>query len=119
MTKNCSRLDASPERQPATKAWISNTTTDGTDQFQALRRLPHGGTLMVQDRDNHNDAVLFIITGPLIDKGAYVEVPVLFLEGQGVLASAQCLVAVFNPGPLLSLTPSAPVHEQYDTYRHG
>lgn len=91
-----------------TKAWIRNTTVDGTDQFQALRKIPSGGTILVQDRDNHSNAVLLDIVGPVVDKGAYVEIPVIYQEHQGVLASAQTLVAIFNPGPILSLVPTVP-----------
>ena len=87
-----------------TKAWISNTTTDGTDQFHALRKIPHGGTMLVQERTNHLDAVLFRITSPPVDKGDYIEVGVQHQESQGTLAAAQSLLAVFNPGPIVHLS---------------
>jgi hypothetical protein len=89
-----------------TKAWIRNFTTDGTDQFQALRRIPAGGTMLVQDRDDHTKAVLFSIVGPPVDKIDYVEIPVRFQQSTAGISQSMVLVAVFNPGPVMNLIPS-------------
>lgn len=92
-----------------TKVWIANTTNDGTDQFQALRKIPHGGTLLIQDRAKHADAALYRVTAPPVDKTDYVELAVSYLSHIGALAAGQVLVAVFNPGPVISLV--GPVFE--------
>lgn len=103
-----------------TKVWLSNDTTDGTDQYYAIRKLPLGGTLLVQEKSTHSDAVLFGITGPVLDKVDYIEVAVRYQQHVGTLAAAQAIVAVFNPGPTISLSstleatqlpaiPSAPI----------
>lgn len=97
------RFNAAPG--PAvTKVWIANTTNDGTDQFQALRKIPHGGTLLVQDRTKHGDAVIFRIQAPPVDKTDYVELAVSYQQHTGALVAGQVLAAVFNPGPTISLT---------------
>jgi len=94
-----------------TKAWISNTTTDGTDQYYALRKLPLGGTLLVQEKSTHVDAALFGIIGPTVDKIDYVEIPVRYQQHVGVLAAAQAIVAVFIPGPTISLSATFEVQQ--------
>lgn len=97
-----------------TKLWISNTTIDGTDQFQALRKIPHGGTILIQDRAKHADAVLFRILAPPIDKTDYIELSVSRQEHTGTLVAGQVLVAVFNPGPAISLNPAlGPAQEEF------
>lgn len=97
-----------------TKVWIANTTNDGTDQFQALRKIPHGGTLLVQDRAKHADAILYRILAPPVDKTDYVELTVSYQEHTGALVAGQALVAVFNPGPTVSLNPAVgPAQEEF------
>lgn len=103
-TGNQIRFNAATLSQ-VTKVWIAYTTTDGTDNYQALTRIPYGGTLLVQEKSTHLDAVLFSILAPAIDKGGYVEVPVAYQQHTGTLAAAQVIVAVFNPGAQVSLTP--------------
>jgi len=87
-----------------TKVWIRNSTVDGNDAYFALRKIPFGGTILIQDRDNHLNAALFRIVNPLVDKVDYVELPVIYNQHTGTLSSAQTLVAVFAPGPTLSLS---------------
>jgi hypothetical protein len=87
-----------------TKVWITNTTVDGVDQYFAIRHVPYGGTLLVQNKTRYSDAILFNILAPPIDKGDYVEVPVAFQQATGNLTAQQVLVAVFNPGPVMSFS---------------
>jgi hypothetical protein len=89
-----------------TKVWIANTSVDGVDQYYAIRHIPVGGTLLVQNKTSHLDAVLFGVVGPIIDKGAYVEIPVAFQQEVGNLTAQQVLIAAFNPGPVLALSPT-------------
>ena len=91
-----------------TKVWIRNWANDGTDQYLALRKIPHGGTLLVQDRLKHEDAVLFRLLAPPIDKTDYVELTVAYQETTGALVAGQVVLAVFNPGPVVSLNPLTP-----------
>lgn len=91
-----------------TKVWIHNDSEDGSDQFYAIRRIPVGGMLMVQDRDNHLVATLFSVTSPIIDMLTYVEVPVVYREHVGALSpqsKTPVLVAAFNPGAQLTFAP--------------
>jgi hypothetical protein len=91
----------------ATKAWIANTTVDGVDQYYAVRHVPFGGTLLLQNKTDHTGAVLFGILAPPIDKGAYVEVPVVYQQGITTLNSQQAIIAVFNPGATMSFASVA------------
>jgi hypothetical protein len=86
----------------ATKCWISNTTVDLIDQYYAVRHVPYGGTLLLQNKTDHNGAVLFGILAPPIDRGAYVEVPVVYQQGITTLNSQQVILAVFAPGASMS-----------------
>lgn len=85
-----------------TKVWIANTTVDGVDQYFAIRHVPYGGTLLVQNKTKFSDAILFNILAPPIDKIDYVEIPVAFQQATGALTAQQVIVAVFNPGPVMS-----------------
>lgn len=90
-----------------TKVWLANTTVDGVDQYLAIRHVPYGGTLLVQNKSRYSDAILFNILAPPIDKTDYVEIPVAFQQAIGALVAQQVLVAVFNPGPVMAFTPVA------------
>jgi hypothetical protein len=92
-----------------TKVWIAYQSDGGSDQYQSLLRLPVGGTLLVQKRNDHYTALLLTLRGASVDKGTYVEVPVSYQEHVGSLTAAQnqaMLVAVFSPGAAISLTPT-------------
>lgn len=91
----------------AKKAWICNTTVDGVDQYYAVRHVPYGGTLLLQNKTDHLGAVLFHILAPPVDKGSYVEVPVAFSQGIAALNSQQVIIAVFNPGAPMSFATVA------------
>jgi hypothetical protein len=92
-----------------TKVWIDNDSEDGSDQFYALRAIPPGGVLLLQERDNHLVAVLLTIVGPVLDKVGYIEVPVVYQEHSGSLSpqsKTPILLAAFNPGAALTLVPT-------------
>jgi len=91
----------------ASKAWIANTTVDGVDQYYAVRHVPYGGTLLLQNKTDHAGAVLFGILAPPVDKGAYVEVPIEYQQGITTLNSQQVIIAVFNPGAPMSFAAVA------------
>jgi hypothetical protein len=93
--------------QDVTRIWIRNWANDGTDQYLAIRRIPHGGTILVQDRLNHDHSVLYRVVRPPIDRIDYVELIVLYQEHTGTLAGGQVVLAVFNPGPVVTLAPLA------------
>jgi len=93
-----------------TKVWIAHETEDTIDQFYAVQRIPPGGTLLMQERSNHLAAVLFRVTGAVVNKTGYVEVPVAYLEHVGTLSPQgrlQVILAAFNPGASLSFAPPA------------
>jgi hypothetical protein len=79
---------------PATLVWIMYLTSDGFDAFYALTTIPVGSQLFVQDKNDHTLHVWFTVTGAPIDRGTYVELPVVGDEAAGTLNNNQAIVVV-------------------------
>ena len=80
-----------------TKLWLRYTTDDGIDAFYALERLASGATLIVQDKNDHLQAVKFQTAGAAVDKAGYFEVPVTYVSDCGAALGNNQTVLVALP----------------------
>lgn len=89
----------------ATKMWIHETTATSIDVSIMLRlAIQPSGTIYLQDKDTAAQYKVFNVTGAIIDKGAYIEVPISFREGGTDLPSGQrTILTVESPANLAPL----------------
>lgn len=99
----------------ATKMWIQYVTTDDIDIYRVLTSIVlAGGQLYLQDLDDHTRFVRWHITGSVVDKGDYVEVPIAHdISGAALLNARSGLVigqpedfVGDEPGPSVDCGPS-------------
>lgn len=70
------RVDAA-DMSAVRKVWARVVTSPGEDVFRLLRLLGSGDSLWLQDYDDHTRGVSFNVSGPPVDKGGYLEIPVM------------------------------------------
>lgn len=76
-----------------TKLWMRTVSADGQDVFWGLMVISIGSTILLQDKDDHTAYVRFTTTGAVIDKGLYVEIPVVWkANGSAIATAAQVLL---------------------------
>src|SRR5262245_45476364 len=83
------RFDAGSPYSAVTKVWIRNVTSNGVDVYQALRLLPTGAHILIQDKNDHTQYVVFAVSGTPIDNTTYFEIPVTFVEQGTALSGGQ------------------------------
>ena len=87
------RMNAVPG--PAvTKLWASYQANDGMDTTVVWRSLALGDKVAIQDWDNAGTNAHLNVTGPVVDKGGYAEVPVAWTTGVGTLPAQKVLVVL-------------------------
>jgi uncharacterized phiE125 gp8 family phage protein len=91
-TSNQVRLDAAFPYTGATKVWVRNITTDGTDVHLVLLAIAVGSTIYLQDKNDHTLFAMLDTTGAPVDKVDYVELPVQWLGNGGALLNNQAVV---------------------------
>jgi BppU N-terminal domain len=79
-----------------TKLWAHKSPVDGSDVHTLLMAIRSGALLYVQDYDNHLNFVRYHTTGAAIDKGNYVEYPVVHESGAGVPTQRVLLIVVIG-----------------------
>jgi hypothetical protein len=78
----------------ATKLWIAALNNDNTDVWIGLMSVPVGGLIYIQNIDDHKRAVRYSVTGPPLDKGTYVEIPVGYVGATSLPVLRPAAVAV-------------------------
>lgn len=69
-------FDAGHPYTAATKAWLSQLRADGVNVKATLLQIPTGAVFHVQDHQYADRWVECLTAGAVIDKGAYVEIPI-------------------------------------------
>ena len=64
-----------------TKLWVRTFTSDNRDVKNLLLGILAGASLYLQDRDTSAQYLVVQTIGAAVDKGAYVELPVAFVQG--------------------------------------
>src|SRR5262245_18686776 len=81
-----------------TKVWLSAQDDNGRDLYWALKTVPTGATIVVQDKNDHTLYVRLKTTGVPIDNATYFELPVSFISAGGTLNNNQAvLVRITSP----------------------
>lgn len=92
------RADSGFPFTATTKLWVRTLTTDGIDVYWGLIRLAVGTTFLLQDTNDHLAYARFQTTGLPVDKGTYVEIPVLWLEnGNSIINNAGIVLQAYAP----------------------
>jgi hypothetical protein len=92
------RLDAGAPYTSVTKVWADFDSADGQDLYYGWMRITVGSSLMIQDKDNHNQFAEFTVASAPVDQGTYAEVPVTHLaHGSVALATQAVLVRITTP----------------------
>jgi hypothetical protein len=91
------RVNAGHPYTAATKVWASFQNSNSEDLYFGWMRTPPGSTLLVQDKDNHVQYAEFTVTGAVLDKGTYCEVPVVWRANGSALATQAVLVRTTTP----------------------
>lgn len=89
-----------------TKIWVRYLTSDGIDAFVPLMSSAAGWTIWTQDKDDHTKGARFIQTGPPIDKGGYVELPVVIDVDSAPLVSQQIILGLQSPDVVAPIPPA-------------
>lgn len=79
------------------KLWVRYLTVDGVDAYFALMASAAGWVLWLQDKDDHLRGARYIQTGPPIDKGGYIELPVTVDVDNAPLLSQQVILGLVSP----------------------
>ena len=91
------RLNAGHPYTAVTKAWVSFQNSNSEDLYFGWLAVATGSVLLVQDKDNHAQYAEFTTTGPPVEKGTYVELPVAWRRNGTALANQACLVRTTSP----------------------
>jgi hypothetical protein len=86
------RMNGAHPYTAVTKVWVHYLNTNTEDMFFALTRMQVGSTLVVQDKDAHAQFAEFTVTGPVIDKTTYCEVPVAWKSNGTALTNNQAVL---------------------------
>jgi hypothetical protein len=76
--------------------WIRNLTSDGVDAYYALIELPVDTRIYIQDKNDHTRYAQFTVTGPIVDKTTYLEMPVVHATDSGITLLAGQQVALVS-----------------------
>jgi hypothetical protein len=90
------------------KLWVRYLTTDGADAFFALMASAAGWTLWLQDKDDHTRGARYVQTGPPIDKGGYVELPVTIDVDNAPLLTQLVILGLVSPVDSSATGPAPP-----------
>jgi len=96
-TGNQIRLN-SPTPSQATEIDFRKIDSDGADRTPTFQQVSDGDTIRISDWDNASNIYRFTATGPAVIGATNVTVPVVWLNGGGVVPNAKC-----NVGFLLSI----------------
>jgi hypothetical protein len=77
----------------ATLLWTTNDSVDGIDITMPLSHIRLGTSLYVQTTADATKWQRYNATGNSINKGAYTEIPIVWVEGGAALSSARCVIA--------------------------
>lgn len=83
----------------ANKIWMSKKTSPGVDVGNLLIDLGIGLSLYIQDKDTGSQWIMFDISGPVIDKSVYVEIPVNFKRTGEPLSAQRVLISSITAFP--------------------
>jgi hypothetical protein len=97
------RINAAFPYTAATKVWIAYLNSNSEDLYFVLTRVAVNSSLLIQDKDAHVQYAEFTVTGPVIDKTTYCEVPVAWKANGTALAAQACLVRETTPVALMEL----------------
>lgn len=100
------------------KIWVRYVTTDGMDAYYALLASAAGWTLWVQDKDDHTRGARYHQTGPPLDKGGYVELPVVIDVDNAPLVAQQVVLGLSSPADS-GTTPTPPPGSTLVTLQEG
>jgi uncharacterized phiE125 gp8 family phage protein len=93
------RFDAAAPYTAVTKVWVRYLTADGIDVFRGLMTTAPDSALYLQDKDDHTRFVHFTTIGAAIDKGGYVEIPVVWQETGAALVAQLSELVIKDPAP--------------------
>lgn len=85
-------------QQAATWMWLDGFTAPGTDVKRILMLLHADALIDVQDKDDSTRHQQYRVTADPVDKGTYVEVPVVWVKGESPLVAQRALVALIREG---------------------
>jgi hypothetical protein len=80
----------------ATKVWINKQTADAIDANRALIAIDELYGIYLQDKDDSSCNMSYNVTGKVIDKGVYVELPVTFIKGEAPLLEQHVLLSIYK-----------------------
>lgn len=83
-------------QQAATLLWVSEITAPGISAIAVLKQLGAGVGLYLQDKDDSAKWIAYNVTGPAIDKGTYIEVPVQFVAASATPLPAGQRIVMTN-----------------------
>ena len=88
-----------------TKIWATDSTYDGVNIRNLLNAITPGTRVVLQDRNDATKIQRFDVTGPVVQKTGYTEIPVVFFSGGTALAAQRTMMAIFLAGPVSSPGP--------------
>ncbi|HEX6825738.1 MAG TPA: hypothetical protein VF077_05410 [Nitrospiraceae bacterium] len=80
----------------ATKLYFDDRTVSGNDTTIALRLVDEHFEISVQDQTTSGNYQVYNATGPTVDRGGYLEVPVVWVSGGGAIASMQVVLVALR-----------------------
>jgi hypothetical protein len=96
------RLDAAHPYTGATKLWATFQDSASEDLYWNWMRVEVGSNILIQDKDEHGRYVEVETTGPSVDRGAYVELPVHWIANGLPLAVQAAIIRVSTDSLILS-----------------
>lgn len=86
------RLDGPPAS--AMKALVRYVTADGVDAYWPLLDLTPNALLMIQNKGDHTQVARYTIDGTPVDRGGYIEVPLMPEPGNTALPDQRVILRV-------------------------
>jgi hypothetical protein len=80
----------------ATLLWVANVSFDGVDTRNVLDSIKTGADIYLQTTSDSSKWLRFVATGAAIDRTTYVEIPIAFTSGSGVLALNRTILMVYQ-----------------------
>lgn len=92
------RIDTSATPETATKMWIKDVSSEGSNCRNVLLVSDVGSHVIVQDKDDATRIYRFTVAGPAVGKSGYVEIPIAFeSKGPNPLVEQRVLLAISIP----------------------
>jgi hypothetical protein len=82
----------------ATAMYVHDTNAMNVDVSNAIHLIQQGNTLLLQDKTNANNFRYYNVTGPVVDGGAYTNIPIAYVSGGGTVTAGRVMLAAFGMG---------------------